>query len=406
MPAPGLFADGEHDPFVDGSPIESLPDFSILYATLREPAGEDDRQHFYKNERGTSLRAGMARVEVGRKTMTWEEARRVSLAKNRVGSYPLRVTEAKEIGILEASIFAPREIQAEEEIAIDRFAEEVNDRLAKSHKKDVYVYVHGYRVAFENPLLVASELWHFLGYEGTMIAFSWPSTPSKWAYYADAETAAWSARGFRRFLAILAEETEAERIHIVAYSAGTRMVSRALDQIALMYQDETHEEIFAKRRLGEVLLVGSDVDRQLIAAYIEDGFLDVPERMTIYLSAADRALGVSRWLLGGADRVGQSWGEEGPGEVASEMLWELDRLTVVDVTGAEAYSAGNGHAYFRKSPWVSSDVLMILGHHLTPDERGLVREESSAIWRFPPDYIARLRAALERVLPGGLRKSE
>ena len=66
---------------------------------------------------------------------------------------------------------------------------------------------------------------------------------------------------------------------------------------------------------------------------------------------------------------------------------------------AEASDAGNGHAYFRKSPWASSDVLMTLATDLGPEERGLVREDSP-IWIFPPDYLERLRAALGRVVPG------
>ena len=54
------------------------------------------------------MRAGVARVEVGREDFTWEEARRVSLAKNRPDRYPLEVTEVQDLGIIESSIFTPR----------------------------------------------------------------------------------------------------------------------------------------------------------------------------------------------------------------------------------------------------------------------------------------------------------
>ena len=62
----------------------------------------------------------------------------------------------------------------------EQFAAKVNAKLAISRAKDVFIYLHGYKVVFENPLLVASELWHFLGYEGVFIAFAWPSTPRPW----------------------------------------------------------------------------------------------------------------------------------------------------------------------------------------------------------------------------------
>jgi hypothetical protein len=69
-------------------------------------------------------------------------------------------------------------------------------------------------------------------------------------------------------------------------------------------------------------------------------------------------------------------------------------LQVIDVTGIEGSTTGNGHAYFRNSPWVSSDILMTLMHDLDPDKRGLVRLPDRPVWRFPEDYIRRLRAAL------------
>ncbi|MBW2424198.1 MAG: alpha/beta hydrolase, partial [Deltaproteobacteria bacterium] len=350
MPAPGIYSDGGFDPFADQTPIESLPDFSLLYATLRRPAGEDDGERFYTNDRGKALRGGVARVEVGRENFTWEEARRVSLAKNRPDRYPLQVTETRELGIIESSIFTPKALLQAEAEATDAFATLINERLSRSRKKDVYVYVHGYKVVFENPLLVASELWHFLGYEGVMIAFSWPSTPSRWAYFADAETAMWSARGFRRLLALLSQRTDAERIHILGYSAGTRIVTIALDQIALMHHDDTREEIRARHRLGDVVLVGSDVDRELLGLYLEDGLLEVQERLTIYLSGTDKALGMSRWALGGQRRIGEAYSGELSAE-AKELLWSSETLSFIDVTDAEESDTGNGHAYFRKSPW-------------------------------------------------------
>ena len=86
------------------------------------------------------------------------------------------------------------------------------------------------------------------------------------------------------------------------------------------------------------------------------------------------------------------------GEIPDEVkafLWSTDALAIVDVTEAEESDTGNGHAYFRRSPWASSDVLMTLSTDLGPAERGLVRDDASPIWTFPSDYIERLRTALE-----------
>ena len=78
-----------------------------------------------------------------------------------------------------------------------QFAKAVNLKLATSSRKHVFIYLHGYKVTFENPVLVATELWHYLGYDGVFIAYAWPATPSRWAYLKDAETAGGYARNLR-----------------------------------------------------------------------------------------------------------------------------------------------------------------------------------------------------------------
>jgi esterase/lipase superfamily enzyme len=99
-----------------------------------------------------------------------------------------------------------------------------NAKLDASEIKDIFICVHGFKVVFKKPLLVAAELWHFLGYEGLFVAYAWPSTPSNRAYVADLETAVLSSQNFRKFLQYLAEETHVRHIHIIGYSAGTRII--------------------------------------------------------------------------------------------------------------------------------------------------------------------------------------
>lgn len=68
---------------------------------------------------------------------------------------------------------------------------------------------------------------------------------------------------------------------------------------------------------------------------------------------------------------------------------------VVDVSNAEAYSAGDGHGYLRRSPWVTSDLLMTLAYSLKPQDRGLVKKYTDIlIWTFPPQIIRKGLAGL------------
>lgn len=400
MPAPDIYDDGTVDPFTDHNPITDIPHGGMLYATDRKPAEGSDE--FYSRERGGLLRLGTGSIEIGNEEITWEEARQVSLLKNRTDKYPLKLTGVKELGVLDRSLhmFTPPDLIPEDPHApAGEFAELIEKKLDQSRVQDIFIYVHGFKVVFNNPLLVASELWHFLGYEGVFISYAWPSTPSNRAYVSDLETAVFSSQNFRVFLEYLAEETSARRIHIIGYSAGTRVVINALKQLALIYRGDNHDSIQAKLRLGHVILVGSDFDTQLFGSYVIDGMLNVPASMSIYVSETDKALGMSKWLFT-RKRLGQMATDQNMIPEAQRFLRNNDHLQFIDVTGAEGSAAGNGHAYFRQSPWVSSDILVTLMFDLKPEDRGLVLHDRIPVWKYPDDYLERLRRLLSGVNKG------
>jgi esterase/lipase superfamily enzyme len=164
-----------------------------------------------------------------------------------------------------------------------------------------------------------------------------------------------------------------------------------------MYQDQPDAHIRAKTRLGKVILVGSDIDTDLFASYVLDGLLRVPEHLAFYSSPKDKALKMSSRVF-----AHRRMGELQPGEISEAMreyLAHSSKLALINVEGAANYDAGNGHAYFRQSPWVSSDVLMTLRYGLDPSARGLEQPEGSPVWRFPQDYVERSAAALARANP-------
>ena len=402
MPAPDVYYDGLLDPLPETDPMEKIPYGGVLYATDRKPALDEDYENYYLNERGQLLRLGVAKISLHEEGVNWDEVRKKSLLKSRADKYPLSVTNIEEYGILDETIpgFAAREDYGVEDLDGEQeFTDAVNAQLARSNRKHIYIYVHGYKVVFENPMLVATELWHFLGYDGVMVGYAWPSTPSKWAYLRDTDTSNGYARHFRKFIEYLGEHTDVEQIHIIAFSNGTRLVARAFEQLALMHHGISREDIHKKLKLGNLIIAGSDVDRQVFGAYLADGALSVPKHMSIYVSNKDKALGFARWLTR-RYRLGQMVDAEKLTPAAHRLLTEhQDHISVVDVSDAEGANTGNGHAYFRKSPWVSSDILMMLLYDLGPEQRGLVLKPNKPIWEFPEDYINRLWSAIAEVNP-------
>lgn len=400
MPSPDLYAEAGADPFMQVDPGESIPWRRILYATDRVPAaGLADP--FYENERGHVLRLGVGRVELDTdESITWEQLREISLLKNRTDRFPLNVAEVSELGVLADTYtaFLPHTLLPGDPAAPRReFARLVNERLASARDKDIFIYVHGYKVNFENPLLVAAEMWHFLGYEGVFVAYAWPSTPETLAYAGDLETTSYSARNLRLFVEYLARETDAERIHIVGYSAGTHLVNKTLHQMALLTHHLPEQEARGRHKLGHVILVASDVDPAVFLATLADGGKRISEVITLYESRSDKALDLSKRLLG-RTRLGQVITEALPGPIAAYLADHHD-IVLVDVGNAPNIEAGHGHAYFRQSPWVSSDLLLSLRYRVPPAERGLVPREDHAVWGFPSDYDARLIETIRRLNP-------
>lgn len=405
MPTPGVFADGKIDPLPKEEPYQKIPYGGILYATDRAPAEPDSKQGRYANERGTVLRLGVGKAEVVTENFSWNNARQASLLESRGGAYTLRIGEIQEWGIHAETLpfyAGGRGIRGETlpPDATGRFVEAINAQLAESRKKHVYIYVHGYKVVFENPLLVASEFWHYLGYDGAFIAYAWPSTPNALAYVKDSETSAGFARNLRKLVETIAAETDAVEIHLIGYSNGTRLVARAIEQLSLKYHEAPREEIREKLRISNVILVASDVDRGVFGEYLADGFLNVPRHVTIYVNRDDGALGLSR-LLTGRDRLGQFFDEEsGPTYAARRLLTDYgDRISMINVSDLEGSLEGSGHAYFRASPSVSSDILAMFYYNLSPAERGLSATPGQPIFSFPPDYLDRLRQGIAEADP-------
>ena len=380
MPSPTIYAEALIDPFVDVTAQNVAARSQLFYATDRMPAGPDDPQGFYNNERDFLLRTGVANVTIDPPLESWDAIRSVSLMKDRDEDYTLRVTGVQETGVMPFSVTEYSQsppAQQEMDAAGRQFASQINAHLARSENKDIFIYTHGYNVDFDYSTLVSKELQHFLGYQGAFISYNWTATPSRLAYFRDQESAMATRRNLRELIEFLSENTRAENIHLIGYSAGSRLIFETAYQIAL--------QPGSTARLGRLILISSDLDRAFFLQAIADGLLDAVDDLTLYQSQTDAALAVSNFVFG-RERLGQASTGENANERAQDSIRALSDLHVIDVTGAEQASAGNGHWYFQSSPWASSDLFISLLTDRDPGARGLVREPGDVVWRFPANY--------------------
>jgi len=356
----------------------------ILFATDRQPAKSLRKATLYSAEQSTFVRVGKAQIDHINQTQQ-DKNNLISLEK------------LKEIGILKnTNIYgdlAGAEDYSGSEVADKQFSKLINQKLGYSKSKDIIIFINGYRTLFENPLLVAAEFSEYLKDDGVVIAYSWATTPKLFDYMRDVETTRISSSKLRKFLNYLAKNTNAENIHIVAHSAGTRVTMDALQQMALSSPNSNREGFRRKFKIGQVVLAASDANPKHFAAASGDGMLLVPNRTTVYISTKDKALNLSR-LLFRTERLGQLSRMGNNSTRVSNWVLNHKYLNFIDVSADKRAFIHNGHSYFRSSPWTSSDLILLLKKNLHPSKRGLERKASQLYWSFPKDYSDRLRSLL------------
>ncbi len=404
MRPPAIMDDDQYNPFryrTELSYGESVP---ILFASNRAFNYDRKGQLRYTNNRQSEVLLGEAQISIAGEDQNWHDMTTIEAGRRSLKKPILQVDDMDIFGKLERSrtengasgLFDSPDAE-------EVFTRRVLEQLRSSGDRDVYIFIHGYKVNFENPLLIAVQLWHYMGYNGSFIAYSWPSTSHRnLAYMKDLDTAAMSARSFRLFLDFLAEQEEVENIHIIGYSAGTRLVTQTLYQKALQLGHLTSDEARKQTKLGTVILAGSDMDAGIFTSYIMDNITGILEKMTLYSSSKDIILLGAR-ILHFTPRLGQTVKLK---RIPEEGL-SSERIEWIDVSDAPSIYSRGAHFYFLESPWVSSDVLINLWLGSGPEERGLVKEEGEFYWRFPSDYIetgrSRVDSYLEEVLSAEVR---
>src|SRR5262249_21920570 len=148
---------------------------------------------------------------------------------------------------------------------------------------------HGFRTSFADAAIRAAQLGTDLNVKGLTAFYSWPSKTSLLGYLADGASIEGSEAYIEEFLVRVAQDSSADRIHVIAHSMGNRGLLRALQGIT------ARAEAKGGVRFGQVFLAAPDVDigtfRKLAKAYPQ-----VSERTTLYVSGRDRAIWLSFFL--------------------------------------------------------------------------------------------------------------
>ena len=241
------------------------------------------------------------------------------------------------------------------------FYDRLRREVRASQRKEAFVFIHGYNVAFDDAIYRTAQLAYDLSFDGPPILYSWPSGASYFSYDDDAASNAWTIPHLRWFLEDVASRSGASTVHVIAHSMGNRALTSAL---ALMAAD-------GKRfpGLSQIVLTAPDIRADTFVT-LSAAITSTASRVTLYASDNDYALVASR-TLNGFPRAGYA-----------TPLTVVSGVDTVDVSLLETGFVG--HSYYGDNKSVIGDIRCLLTGAAPPSRFGLAELlfERAVFWRF------------------------
>jgi len=272
-----------------------------------------------------------------------------------------------------------------------RWFKALKKQVGSSQSKIITIYVHGFNTHLISNTELSAKIYHYMGRDGAVVNFDWPSRGRVGYYFQDKGNAENSVLYFRWLITVLAKETGAEKINIIAHSAGCPIVVSAMKELRLTEYLQTKEAIRKKYKINRVILAAPDKDKMTFFNAIFDRFHEVAQRVSVYVFPKDRALFLSKLLFREA-RLGRDL--YSTSRIQRVLLENAKEVEIIDVSESQnIYRSFFGHEYFHKDPWVSSDIVLSLGG-LNAEKRGLKRSEKGVFWYFPKTYSEDLKKVM------------
>lgn len=391
MPPPLAFTQ-EHKPLVTGDvAARNAPEIPVFYATNRGVVLET-QPPVYTIFPGTDLRMGTAHMRVGDGTLTWEQLNTLSTTQPE-GRRPTirleRLDEATVLGAGRDNANSP---------AAQAYFNEINRALAQTRNKDLIIYVHGANKAIHRAIGQAAQFQHFTGRDAVVLTFVWPSGERVRRYFSDIRTARASIPAFTQLVELLAANTDARQIDILAYSAGAEIASAGLAQLGLRDTGESRDALKRRLRLGSIYYAAPDADTRTFADDIQH-YIDLPERVSLSANLNDSALAFAqlrhRASRAGRPDLGELSAEQTQFLIDASKKYNFD-LIKVDPSVIPDLSR-TSHGFWYTNAWVSNDVVATFLRRDPPQQRGLdpsTTGSGARYWIFPQDYDKRVAKAL------------
>lgn len=340
----------DHDKIILSKP-ENYVVIPVFFGTNRNNSSTESTLDIFGTERSNDVKLGICEVSIPR-------------------NHKKGVIESPSIFRLEFSTNPSKHFQLNKIVLMEKkpFNSLLRNRTYSSDRKEVLVFIHGYRVSFENAAKRTAQMAYDLDFDGPAVFFSWPSKGSFLGYPADETTISWATPSIKAFIEQVAHESDADTVNLIAHSMGNRALTNALVKIC----ENSNAEI--KKKFKQIILAAPDIDRDIFVNDIFPLLSELPSRITLYASSRDKAIWCSRFFHQ-SPRVGQS----------GDNLVILSGMDTVDATKVE--TSFSGHSYYSDSRKIISDIYYAIKKRLPPIDRfglELVTIPTGKYWRMVP----------------------
>ncbi len=369
----------------------------VLYVTDRVPIAAPDGAEGFGAERSRVLRFGSLAVTM---SGAGDPASGAKVgAPQALGAFPQTPYPTQRVtgGIRRD----PSTVRAHE-AARRALQHAFTEKLAKSPRKEAIVFVHGYNNSFADAARSSADLCDLIDRDFACVTLSWPAGGSRGAFFGynvDRESGEFAVSDIRKILRALGTTPALRKLHVIAHSRGSDVVTSALEQLALESY-AAGSSLSAHLKLHNVVLFAPDIDIDVAASKIftissdpdilrpggPKPFIVMPENtihLTVYSSAGDKALGLSGSLFGSVARLGQLAPDHPDAKRRLEDAPDLGGLVdLIEVRGGADFI---GHSYFLVDPRVRADLVALIRDGAKPGSaQRPLQDIKRPFWRLAP----------------------
>jgi hypothetical protein len=268
----------------------------------------------------------------------------------------------------------------------------------KISPNDVLVFIHGFNTSFKEAAVRCGQLSFDLNFPGEALFFSWPSE-TKLEYRKDKRRADENISHLYDFLVRIAGNSD-KKIHIVAHSMGTYILSNALIEIDLRMKKDnkflrTRKAKNKHKIFNQVILVAGDIEKEDFAdLFGKYEFDKLADGYTLYSTYNDIPLRASRDLnyiieKNGQPRIGDS----------HDSLFTVKGMDTIHAS-EEVTNQVLGHTYYAHYSPLVADMYLLLRYNIRPDGRLLIQvtdKDKQKLWFIRPDHPQKNNSPEHRV---------